>query len=84
MASLAGVPDSIVKRADVVSEDFSRQFAQRLAGRTAGSVPITAQVDLAYLCKLVTGKLTLDENKARRREVLKVLKTAARSYGEIA
>lgn len=82
MASLAGVPDSIVERANTVSEDFSRQFAERLAGRTAGSVPVTAQVDLAYLCKLVTGKLTLDENKVRRREVLKILKAAARSYNE--
>ena len=81
MASLAGVPASIVERADAVSEDFSRQFAERLAGRTAGSVPVTAQVDLSYLCKLVTGKLTLDENSVRKREVLKILKIAARSYG---
>ncbi|CAG8523968.1 14803_t:CDS:10 [Acaulospora colombiana] len=84
VASLAGVPEDVVKRADVVSNDFARQFAARLAGRTVGRVPVSAQADLAYLAKLVQGTLKLDDNQVRKRETLKILKTAATRYGTMA
>lgn len=82
VASLAGVPKDVVERADVVSKDFARQFAERLAGRTVGRVPVTAQVDLAYLAKLVDGTVKLSDDPVRKREVLKILKTAAVRYAE--
>jgi DNA mismatch repair protein MSH6 len=84
VASLAGVPENVVKRADIVSNDFAKQFAARLAGRTVGRVPVSAQADLAYLAKLVQGKLTLDDDQVRKRETLKILKLAAARYGTTA
>ena len=74
VASLAGVPASVVKRADVVSEDFARQFAARLANRRIGKIPVTAQADFAFLTKLVEGMLKLDDDPMRRREVLQIIK----------
>ncbi|KAG8830562.1 DNA mismatch repair protein msh6 [Serendipita sp. 399] len=83
VASLAGVPNAVVQRADTVSTDFSRQFAERLAGRTTGRVPVSAQVDLAYLAKLVQGKLSLDDEPVRSRQVLKLLRNVAERYAKL-
>ncbi len=63
-----------------MSKDFSRQFAERLAGRMVGRVPVTAQVDLAYLAKLMDGTLKLSDDPVRKKEVLKILKTVAGRY----
>ncbi|KAG8825170.1 DNA mismatch repair protein msh6 [Serendipita sp. 401] len=83
VASLAGVPNTVVQRADTVSTDFSRQFAERLAGRTTGRVPVSAQVDLAYLAKLVQGQLSLDEEPVRRKDVLMLLTNIAGRYAKV-
>ena len=77
VASLAGVPANVVKRADVVSEDFARQFAARLANRRTGKIPVTTQADFAFLAKLVEGTLKLDGDPMRRSEVLQIIKKGA-------
>ena len=77
VASLAGVPASVVERADVISEDFARQFAARLANRRIGKIPVTAQADFTFLVKLVEGMLKLDDDPMRRREVLQIIKKGA-------
>ncbi|GBE83778.1 DNA mismatch repair protein [Sparassis crispa] len=79
VASLAGVPEEVVKRADVVSKDFAMQFKEKIEGKknqAAGRLPLVAQADFAYLYKLATGKCEMSEDKVRQREVLKGLKAA--------
>jgi DNA mismatch repair protein MSH6 len=52
VARLAGVPEPVVERADAVSADFVRQFAERINGRkqtAATRFPLSAQADFAYL-----------------------------------
>ena len=66
--------------AEGVSQDFSRQFAERLAGRTAGKLPVSAQVDFAFLSRLVQNKLSLDGGDAKKKETLKILKLSAGKY----
>ena len=84
VANLAGVPMSVVERADVVSKDFAKQFKEKIEGRKknhqgAAMLPLTAQADFAYLYGLATGKRALPVDPVRRREVLKTLKAAAAS-----
>lgn len=80
VANLAGVPMDIVQRAELVSQDFSRQFTERLAGRTIGKVPVAAQSDFAFLSRLIAEKLTLDGGEAKQKASLKILKLAAAQY----
>ncbi|KAH9833177.1 DNA mismatch repair protein Msh6 [Rhodofomes roseus] len=87
VASLAGVPQEVVERADVVSKDFARQFKEKIEGKrskASGRLPLVAQADFAYLCALATGKKELPENPVRQREVLKILKGAVRGYLKVA
>jgi hypothetical protein len=44
-------------------------------------MPVTAQVDLAFLIKLAEGKVKPDADNVRKREVLKILKRLAAGYG---
>lgn len=80
VASLAGVPKDVVERADKVSQDFSRQFAQRLSGKTTGRLPVSALVDLAFLARVAQGKAQLDDDKAKGKKVIKILKEVAKGY----
>ncbi|KZT71945.1 DNA mismatch repair protein Msh6 [Daedalea quercina L-15889] len=83
VASLAGVPQDVVERADVVSRDFARQFKEKIEGKrskASGRLPLVAQADFAYLYKLATGKADLPENPVRQREVLRILKGAVKGY----
>ncbi|PCH35419.1 DNA mismatch repair protein Msh6 [Wolfiporia cocos MD-104 SS10] len=83
VASLAGVPEEVVERADVISQDFAKQFREKVEGKknkAAGRLPLVAQADFAYLYKLACGKVELPDNPVRQREVLKTLKAAVRGY----
>jgi DNA mismatch repair protein MSH6 len=79
VASLAGVPTTVVDRADVVSKDFAKQFKEKIEGkRKQARLPLVLQADFAYLMGLVSGKDKLPESEAKAWEVLKGLKEAAR------
>lgn len=83
VANLAGVPIDVVERAEVVSRDFALKFKEKIEGRreqVAGQLPLVAQADFAYLYKLATGTIDMPEDTVRRREVLKGLKAAVKSY----
>ena len=84
VANLAGVPQEVIQRAEIVSEDFAKQFKEKMEGSKKGGaasrLPLPVQADFAYLFSLATGKAELPTDKVRRREVLKVLKAAAKGY----
>lgn len=73
----------MVERADIISQDFAKNFKDKIEGKKAkkaGRLSLTAQADFAYLYKLGTGRIELPEDSVRRREVLKGLKRAVQSY----
>lgn len=84
VANLAGVPLEVVDRAKIVSEDFAKQFREKLEGRqmqaATSRLPLVAQADFAYLYGLATGKLSLPQDVVWQREVLMKLKETVRRY----
>ena len=70
----------VVKRAEVISTDFARQFKERIEGRRTSTLPMVAQADFAYLVRLVNGTEKLSENKTKRRAVLKSLLGSVPNY----
>jgi DNA mismatch repair protein MSH6 len=81
VANLAGVPFDVVKRADLISKDFAKQFKEKLEIKHASSkMPLVAQADFAYLFKLGIGELRLPEDTLRRKETLARLKEIVRCY----
>ena len=70
----------VVKRAEVISTDFARQFKERIEGKRTSTLPMVAQADFAYLVRLVNGTEKLSENKTKRREVLKSLLGSVPNY----
>ncbi|THH03935.1 hypothetical protein EW145_g5888 [Phellinidium pouzarii] len=61
VANLAGVPMDVVKRAEVISGDFARQFKERIEGKRTSTLPLVAQADFAYLLRVAAGKTGLCE-----------------------
>ena len=81
VANLAGVPLDVVERAALISNDFARQFKEKLRIRYASSkMPLVAQADFAYLFKLGIGEVKLPEDTLKRREILVRMKEIARCY----
>ncbi|KAH8113753.1 DNA mismatch repair protein Msh6 [Phellopilus nigrolimitatus] len=80
VANLAGVPMDVVKRAEVISSDFARQFKERVEGKRTSTLPLVAQADFAYLLRLATGEMRLPESRMRQREILRCLKEAVPRY----
>jgi DNA mismatch repair protein MSH6 len=84
VANLAGVPSTVVQRADVISKGFAKQFKERISTKKAqdasSRLPLDAQADFAYLVKLATGQIQPPEDPVRRKEVLLGLKAAIRGY----
>jgi len=80
VANLAGVPMEVVQRAEVISNDFARQFKAKMEDKRKKSasarLPLVAQADFAFLHGLASGKISLDPNPVRQREVLRILKVA--------
>ena len=70
----------VVKRAEVISTDFARQFKERIEGRRTSTLPMVAQADFANLVRLVNGTEKLSENKIKRRAVLKSLLGSVPNY----
>ena len=62
VAHMAGVPVSVVERAQIVSENFFKTFKAKLDARRRSSLPLTAHGDFAYLMKAaLSPKSTEDE-----------------------
>jgi DNA mismatch repair protein MSH6 len=86
VANLAGlrVPLEVVERADLISKDFAKQFAEKLQIKqrrhASSKMPLVAQADFAYLFKLGIGELKLPDDTLRRKETLVRLKEIARCY----
>ncbi|KAG2059752.1 DNA mismatch repair protein Msh6 [Suillus hirtellus] len=84
VAKLAGVPEEVIKRAEVVSQDFAKQFKAKIDDRKkkslASKLPLVAQADFTYLLSLAMGNLKLPDDPFKQREVLNGLKQAVRSY----
>ncbi|KAJ9114202.1 hypothetical protein QFC20_001718 [Naganishia adeliensis] len=54
VAHLAGVPDSVVARAEQVSSEFFADFKQKMASRRKSNLPVLAQADFNWLIKAAT------------------------------
>lgn len=84
VAHLAGVPLDVVERADSISKDFAKQFKERLRIKqeqnNASRMPIVARADFAYLYKIATGQLAIDNDETRLNQVLTKLKATARRF----
>lgn len=74
----------VVKRAEIVSQDFARQFKEKIEGKqrksAASKLPLVAQADFVYLYRLATGTLTIPDDPFKQRELLKGLKETVRKY----
>jgi DNA mismatch repair protein MSH6 len=80
VANVAGVPASVVNRAEEVSRDFAEVSRKKqLEKRAAVSrIPLDLQADFAQLAKLAGG-LTLSDDPAQQLESLRILKGSVRS-----
>ena len=68
----------VVKRAEVISADFARQFKEKLEGKQKKSatarLSLVAQADFTYLYVLATGGMTMPADPYKQRGLLKSLK----------
>ncbi|KAF8556832.1 DNA mismatch repair protein Msh6 [Imleria badia] len=83
VASLAGVPSEVVSRAEVISEDFAKQFKARIDGKKkqlASKLPLVAQADFKCLLALANGDSKLPDDPYKKRELLRMLKNCVRAY----
>ena len=80
VANLAGVPMDVVKRAEVISNDFAKQFKERIEGKRTSTLPLVAQADFAFLVRLAKGEVKLPDNKTKQKLVLKILREAVPRY----
>ncbi|KAF9233196.1 muts domain V-domain-containing protein [Melanogaster broomeanus] len=83
VASLAGVPSDVVSRAEVISEDFAKQFKARIEGKKkhlASTLPLVAQADFKYLLTLAKGDVKLPDDPYKKRKVLTALKATVKAY----
>ncbi|CAE6424470.1 unnamed protein product [Rhizoctonia solani] len=80
VANVAGVPASVVNRAEEVSRDFAEVSRKKqLEKRAAVSrIPLDLQADFAQLAKLAGG-LTLSDDPVQQLESLRILKGSVRS-----
>jgi DNA mismatch repair protein MSH6 len=78
VANLAGVPLSVVERAEVVSKDFAALFQKKLAARRTSSLPLVAQADFAYMMKAVNGDGLV--NAGKMRQSLEIIRKAVGRY----
>lgn len=79
VASLAGVSEEVVKRAEQISTDFAKQFRARLETKrsTSSRLPLVTQADFAFLAKTASNPRGLD--KKRLASVLKVLSSSSKT-----
>ncbi len=82
VANLAGVPSSVVERADIVSKSFAEQFKKKQTDKrqtAAAKLPLTAQADFAFLVKLAMGNAPLID-ASRQKVLLSEMKKIGRRY----
>ncbi|KLT40648.1 putative mismatch repair-related protein [Cutaneotrichosporon oleaginosum] len=78
VAKLAGVPKSVIARADEVSAQFFRAFQEKLESRRQSALPLPAQADFAWLVKLASDKA--EETTATVAQQLDVVCRATTKY----
>jgi len=54
---MAGVPASVVSRAQEVSAEFFKTFKDKLDARRRSSLPVQAHADFVYLINVALGKV---------------------------
>lgn len=54
---MAGVPASVVSRAQEVSAEFFKTFKDKLDARRRSSLPVQAHADFVYLMNVALGKV---------------------------
>lgn len=74
----------VVKRAEVISADFARQFKERIEGKRTSTLPLVAQADFAYLYRVAAGSGQLPDSLIKRREILRCLKEVIPRYVQTA
>ncbi|KAK4686504.1 DNA mismatch repair protein MSH6, partial [Tremellales sp. Uapishka_1] len=79
VASLAGVPKSVVDRADSVSAEFFEAFKDKLTTRRRSALPLVAQADVKWLLMLAFG-LVGDESPAKTMEQFNVVREIVERY----
>ena len=87
VANLAGVPLDVVKRAEVVSNDFKKHFSERLTEKRkrmkiGGKLPMTALADFAWLVKVgaSNGGHLEDRERANVAEIINKMKSVVLGY----
>ncbi|KAG8933876.1 DNA mismatch repair protein msh6 [Tulasnella sp. 419] len=83
VANLAGVPSSVVKRAETISRDFALQFQKRMAAKKKSALPLLGQADFAYLWGLAGGRTSVQEPLSRQNRVFEVLRKATLSHASV-
>ncbi|KIO19597.1 hypothetical protein M407DRAFT_30749 [Tulasnella calospora MUT 4182] len=78
VASLAGVPQSVVARAEAISIDFAEKFQKKLEAKRTSNLPLVAQADFAYLWKLAQGQIGVEGDPTRMRRVIQLIGQAAK------
>lgn len=59
---MAGVPASVVSRAQEVSAEFFKTFKDKLDARRRSSLPVQAHADFVYLINVALGKIGTEES----------------------
>ncbi|KAH7907952.1 muts domain V-domain-containing protein [Hygrophoropsis aurantiaca] len=84
VANLAGVPTDVVKRAEVISTDFAKQFKAKVEDKQKKSLtsklPLVAQADFTYLLALAMGELKIPDDPYKQEALLKGLKKTVNAY----
>ncbi|KAG9048858.1 DNA mismatch repair protein msh6 [Tulasnella sp. UAMH 9824] len=78
VASLAGVPQSVVARAEAISIDFADKFQKKLEAKRTSNLPLVAQADFAYLWKLAQGEIGVEGDPTRMRRVIQLIGQASK------
>ncbi|EIW67861.1 hypothetical protein TREMEDRAFT_40008 [Tremella mesenterica DSM 1558] len=78
VAHMAGVPTSVVTRAQKVSAEFFDDTKKRLATRRKTTIPLTAQADFSWLIRLAMGQN--EETTASLSQRLKMVTEAIGGY----
>jgi len=62
---MAGVPASVVSRAQEVSAEFFKTFKDKLDARRRSSLPVQAHADFVYLINVALGKEGKEEGDGK-------------------
>lgn len=71
MAHMAGVPSSVVSRAQTISKDFFAAFKEKLEARRRSALPLPAHGDFAFLMKVALGPDSNSQGEAQGQTVVR-------------